>query len=398
MNTCDFSCFDVRTSVVSPLRAPAVCSPSRHSVGRFEMKHPDRGVRKCLRRNLFLLYTSIIVVAILFIFIAASSLSVHQPQQILLQRVWRRNIGIFIAIDNYASLPEYRTALDSVTCYAKIANYSLEIVYLNESKYDELCPHKDPMFKRHCVAVQYLSKYEWMLFLDADIGVINPNHRIEEWIDDRVSIIFYDRFFNWEVASGSYLVKNTDYAKDFLKGWASYEWKLPHSFHGTDNGAIHTVLLNELAPYAQVEESQLCHKLWNQSRSFGDLFAFEACIRFLLGAQRFWPGKVKIVPKGKGWARDGWLTSTKWSSNDFMFHGWQERRENDNNAFGPWMMPFVDSFNMSRCSQKDGYSNWKWLPQFRTTDENIAELLVNYARTVNRQFWAKTGQIAKQFS
>lgn len=45
-----------------------------------------------------------------------------------------------------------------------------------------------------------------------------PYRRIEEYIDDRYDIFLYDRIFNQEIAAGSYIVKNTAYAKKFLNG------------------------------------------------------------------------------------------------------------------------------------------------------------------------------------
>ncbi|KIH45739.1 hypothetical protein ANCDUO_24216 [Ancylostoma duodenale] len=63
--------------------------------------------------------------------------------------------------------------------------------------------------------------------------------RIEEYIDEGTEIAFFDRFYNWEVAAGSYIVKNTQWTQKFLKGFADYEFRLPKNYHGTDNGALH---------------------------------------------------------------------------------------------------------------------------------------------------------------
>ena len=59
-------------------------------------------------------------------------------------------------------------------------------------------------------------------------------------MDPQFDIIFYNRHFSAEIATGSYLVKNTPYSIQLLKEFSEYEKKLPQdSFHGTDNGAIH---------------------------------------------------------------------------------------------------------------------------------------------------------------
>ncbi|PIO60638.1 hypothetical protein TELCIR_17861, partial [Teladorsagia circumcincta] len=77
--------------------------------------------------------------------------------------------------------------------------------------------------------------------------------------------------------------------------YADFEFRLPKSFHGTDNGAIHAYLAEFIVPTAGVDLA-ICLWIYNNSKGYDDLFAYEACIRDLLGNGPSF-GKIKILPK-----------------------------------------------------------------------------------------------------
>ena len=69
------------------------------------------------------------------------------------------------------------------------------------------------------------SAVDWLLFIDADIAVVNPNHLLgsghgrrsqylfygiaEDYLpaDPAVDVVLYDRIYNFEIAAGAYFVR-----------------------------------------------------------------------------------------------------------------------------------------------------------------------------------------------
>ncbi|WKY08368.1 hypothetical protein Q1695_007691 [Nippostrongylus brasiliensis] len=269
-----------------------------------------------IERILFFVPVAIVTASILVII--ATHVSSPAPVQISVSQ--RSQIAIVTVMNSSSNL--YKTALDSMKCYAYQNDY--KFIMVNNTAYHKICPQRDFFFQRHCIVAHLLaeSNYSWILLVDTDIGVVNENRTIEEYIRDDADIIFYDRFFNFEVMAGSYLVKKSEYGIKFLRGWANFESRLPKVFSGSDNGAIHMYLAEIASPKHRLIPR--CWKLWNDTVNFETLTRFTLCCREAM--KNDLPRKVFIYGKGKGWARDAWLSNSHWSPvNDFMFHALKEK-------------------------------------------------------------------------
>uniref|UniRef100_A0A914I9V7 Uncharacterized protein n=1 Tax=Globodera rostochiensis TaxID=31243 RepID=A0A914I9V7_GLORO len=180
------------------------------------------------------------------------------------------------------------------------------------------------LFRKHCIASAYLPETDWMLVLDADVGVVNPNHCIEEWIDDRLHI-------------------------------------------------LKTVL-----PNAQMEINA-CTNYWQRSEDYDSLMAYTTCVRSALGARRIWPPKLRILRRAHGFCRDWYLSSDGWAENDFMFHGWKAQ-----NLSGNWKSPFEKVPNASECT--GGYLGWHWRTNKRISVNEVRSRLAKSEKTFAANF------------
>ncbi|TKR83283.1 hypothetical protein L596_016904 [Steinernema carpocapsae] len=310
-----------------------------------------------------------------------------------------RDIGILTIVDETANLDDYHFALDSMGCYAALQNYSFRIERVSQ-KWSALCNQTDIMMKRHCMVAHLLDDHEYSLVIDADIGVINPEKLIEDYIDERFDIIMYERFFNWEIAMGSFLIKRSNFSKEFFLNFANYE--LPNSKNGRDNGAVHIYLAELLVPLAKTE-IQDCRSIWASATSYSDVFLFEACIKLILGSIREFPTKIKIHEKGTAWVRDGWITDSRWNPEvDFMIHGWQLRSLKSKKSFffsgcgfACWRNPFFRPINQSECAT--GTTMWHYNADLLATKDEIRTELETLKIKVKRDFWTSAGKLAKYF-
>ena len=82
------------------------------------------------------------------------------------------------------------------------------------------------------------------MFTDADVAVMNPDRKLEDFIDYKHDMVVYERFHSNEIVSGVYLVRHTPWCVRFLEQWLELQHaRLPNA----DNGALIALLGNSAA-------------------------------------------------------------------------------------------------------------------------------------------------------
>ncbi|KAI1697482.1 hypothetical protein DdX_18476 [Ditylenchus destructor] len=290
---------------------------------------------------------------------------------------------ILTVLNNVERLSEYKLALETVNCYANVRGYSHSVIILEDTEQSKnvhmdqeasvilpsvhnlsaKCNQKDFFFRRHCVVALYMEenieKFNLVLFMDSDVGVVNPNHLIHEYLptNEIVDMVFYNRLFIHEIAAGGFLARNTNYSRQFLHYWANAQPGLPKGFVKTDNTTIHVVFMEK---FARPADRRKCDYY---TRNWYEYFDYEACVRNYFGLNQTLyteydiqgqvRGRVYVTPFGKSWVRDSGLTQSRFSEDDFMFHQWKESLMGLPNPDWPiteWEYPFrVKEFNMQTC-------------------------------------------------
>jgi hypothetical protein len=219
-------------------------------------------------------------------------------------------IAIVVTADSaYRGSTEFSRHADSVECYARARGYYF--LHIPEGS----------LFKRHQVVRANLAKYDWILFLDGDVQMLNYGNGLERHIETAQStdIVFPTRFINGEVAAGAYLVRNSSWSLEFLRRWSEADI-IGTRVGNADNGFLLQLLTQSLFVHGartapELAEGEKCVQTFN---GHDGLMAGKCCLSALMGAQRRFE-HVLLLPRGQGFMRDDFV-STFLLSDDIGVH------------------------------------------------------------------------------
>ncbi|CAL2029164.1 unnamed protein product [Caenorhabditis brenneri] len=315
----------------------------------------------------------------------------------------KQDITVLIIVnDSESAEKEYNIALNSVRCYCEQKKYRLEIA--EDTDFRHFCQQENSMFRRHCIVAHLLRESEYVFLLEPGMAVVNPDMRLEEFIDDKYDMTMYDKFTSWEIDTSSYVVKNTVWSRDFLMKLAEFETKIPSS--SNDNTALHILLQKTFYPEFTEEAGNCLKILENLEFSTGNqqiMYTFEACIRTVIGENHEF-SNMRIIKKGTGWAREIWLTDSKWNQiRDFMLNGLKNSLQTTF-AHGvlsdillgrqTWRSPFSIPPIQGQCD----YSKWDYDQSLIVSKSEIDEYLIEKYEEVEKMRWQSLAAVGNYMS
>jgi len=228
---------------------------------------------------------------------------------------------------------KYETQIQSMRCFADRHSYVLKI--LQGSEYKVCAKYMDYFFRKHCTVAEFLESQPPGLVaavVDADVVAMTLERGLERWVQHDADVQLYDRCLLHEIMAGNYMVRNSPFARAFLRRWAKYNFEKPPGFSSSDNGAIHLVVMEMV--HAQGLEK--CKKLYRGlDRPVTDLdkyWIFVKCTKDALGPPRAWKmhdGSLTVWPRLSFYVSDGvyWQKIASDSVGPVMHHGIKDSKD-----------------------------------------------------------------------
>ncbi|KAI6220378.1 hypothetical protein M3Y99_01606300 [Aphelenchoides fujianensis] len=153
----------------------------------------------------------------------------------------RRAIALVVIVNSNRTAANYALAQSTLRCYALLFGYPLlEVVLEHERVNREEGAGKDVsarfffnLFSCTAVMARLMEErptVEWFVFLNADVGVVNPDRLLEEFVDGRADLAFNDRLFTTRSRRARRGARLARAAYEFRGAVGSRKWR--------DNGVI----------------------------------------------------------------------------------------------------------------------------------------------------------------
>ncbi len=137
----------------------------------------------------------------------------------------------------FAVLTSYNAAFGSISTLTD----PIKKAYCERHGYDYICRQIDsehhPVWLRIHLILELFDSYDWIMWMDADAFITNPEIKLESLVDDSDLIITHD--FNG-LNAGVFLTRNTEWSRSFFRKVLEFENK--HPGYGGDQIAMNRTL------------------------------------------------------------------------------------------------------------------------------------------------------------